>query len=56
VQGRIAMNESPPQRSTEGGTGLSVGASGHKVKLQDGSESRSCLWKGVVAMRRRSKE
>jgi hypothetical protein len=33
VQGRIAMGESAPQRSTEGGTGFSVGAGGHKVKL-----------------------
>jgi hypothetical protein len=56
VQGRIAMDERAPQRSTERGTGFNVGASGHKVKPQEGSESRMCLGNGVVAMSRRSKE
>jgi hypothetical protein len=56
VQGRIAMEERAPQRSTERGTRFSAGAGGHKVKLREGSESRMCLGKGVVAMRRRGKE
>jgi hypothetical protein len=55
VQGRIAMDESAPQRSTEGGTGFSIGAGGHKVKLREGSESRMCLGKGV-AIRRSGEE
>jgi hypothetical protein len=50
------MNESALQRSTGGGTGFSVGAGGHKVKLREGSESRMCLVKGAVAMRRRGEE
>jgi hypothetical protein len=50
------MEERAPQRSTERGTGFNVGAGGHKVKLREGSESLMCLGKGVVAMRRCSKE
>jgi hypothetical protein len=50
------MHESAPQRGTEGGTGFSVGAGGHKMKLRERSESRRCLGQGVVAMRHRSKE
>jgi hypothetical protein len=56
MQGRIAMDKSAPQRGTEGGTGLSVGAGGYQVKLREGSEARMCLWKGIVAMRGRCKE
>jgi hypothetical protein len=50
------MDENAPQRGTEGGTRLSGGTSGHNVKLREGSDSRMCLGKGVVAMSRRSKE
>jgi hypothetical protein len=50
VQGRITMDQSAPQRSTEGGTRFSVGAGGHTVKLREGSEIRMCLGKGVVVM------
>jgi hypothetical protein len=39
VQGRIAMDERTPQRSTEVRTGFSVGAVGHKMKLREGSKS-----------------
>jgi hypothetical protein len=56
VQGRIAMEERTPQRSTEGGTGFSVGAGGHKVKLREGSQSWMCLGKCVVAMCRCGEE
>jgi hypothetical protein len=56
VEGRIAMYVSAPQRSTEGGTGCSVGAREHKVKLREGSENRICLGKGIAAMCGRCKE
>jgi hypothetical protein len=50
------MEERAPQRSTEVGTGFSVGAVEHKMKLREGSKSRICLGKDVLAMRRRGKK